>query len=113
MMTPMTTLGAHPQCFLHELDPKGVVRPDSRLVRDVIVWRKAERERLINARLELSADYRAAQTSAIASDLNRLILAASGTLVSVCWPIKAEPDCHRRSASVAAQCLKISGARAR
>jgi 5-formyltetrahydrofolate cyclo-ligase len=84
--------GGEPPCFLHELDPRGVVRSDSRQVRDVIRWRKAERERLIDARLELSADYRAAQTSAIASDLNRLILSTSGTVVSVYWPIKAEPD---------------------
>ena len=84
--------GGSPPCFLHELDRKGVVRSDARQVRDVIRWRKAERERLIGARLELSAGYRAAQTSAIASDLNQLILAAPGTVVSVYWPIKAEPD---------------------
>ena len=84
--------GGEPPCFLHELDPKGVVRSDSRQVTDVIRWRKAARERLIDARLELSADYRAAQTSAIVSDLNRLILSASGTVVSAYWPIKAEPD---------------------
>ena len=84
--------GGAPPCFLHELDPKGVLRSDPRQVTDVIRWRKAERERLIGARLELSADYRAEQTSAIASDLSRLILSAPGTLVSVYWPIKAEPD---------------------
>jgi 5-formyltetrahydrofolate cyclo-ligase len=43
---------------------------------DVVRWRKAERDRLIRARLELPADYRAAQTSAIASDLNQLIVSA-------------------------------------
>jgi 5-formyltetrahydrofolate cyclo-ligase len=59
---------------------------------DVIRWRKAERERLIGARLELSADYRAAQTSAIAADLNLLIPTVPDTMVSVYWPIKAEPD---------------------
>jgi 5,10-methenyltetrahydrofolate synthetase len=84
--------GGERPCFLHELDPKGVVRSDPRQVGDVIRWRKAERERLIGARLELSADYRAAQTSAIASDLNQLILSAPGTVISVYWPIKAEPD---------------------
>jgi 5-formyltetrahydrofolate cyclo-ligase len=84
--------GGAPPCFLHELDPKGVVSPDRRQERDVIRWRKAERERLIGARLELSADYRAAQTSAIANDLTQLILPAPDAVVSVYWPIKAEPD---------------------
>jgi 5-formyltetrahydrofolate cyclo-ligase len=59
---------------------------------DVSGWRKAERERLISARLELSADYRAAQTSAIARDLSQLMLSVSDAVVSVYWPIKAEPD---------------------
>ena len=84
--------GGAPPCFLHELDPQGVVRSDPRQVRDVIRWRKAERERLIGSRLELSADYRAAQTSAIARDLKQLIPSAPGAVVSVYWPIKAEPD---------------------
>jgi 5-formyltetrahydrofolate cyclo-ligase len=84
--------GGEPPCLLHELDPKGVVRSEPGQVRDVIRWRKAERERLIGARLELTAHYRAAQTSAIATDLNQLILSAAGTTVSVYWPIKAEPD---------------------
>ena len=84
--------GGAPPCFLHELDPKGVVRPDRRRESDVIRWRKGERERLIGARLELSADYRAAQTSAIAADLTQLVPSAPATVVSVYWPIKAEPD---------------------
>lgn len=55
-------------------------------------WRKAERERLISARLELSADYRATQTSEIARELSRLTLSVPDAVVSVYWPIKAEPD---------------------
>jgi 5-formyltetrahydrofolate cyclo-ligase len=73
-------------------DPTGVVCSNPRHARDVARWRKAERERLISARLELSPDYRAAQTSAIASDLNRLIPSVTDTIVSVYWPIKVEPD---------------------
>jgi 5-formyltetrahydrofolate cyclo-ligase len=84
--------GGAPSCFLHELDAKGGVRPDPRQERDVAHWRKAERERLIAARLALPADYRGEQTSAIARDLQRLIPSAPGTVVSVYWPIKAEPD---------------------
>jgi 5-formyltetrahydrofolate cyclo-ligase len=85
-------IGGTPPCFLNELDPTGVARADFRQAMDVGRWRKAERERLISARLQLSADYRAAQTSAMARDLNQLIAADSDTVVSVYWPIKAEPD---------------------
>ena len=84
--------GGAPPCFLHALGPNGVICSDPHQARDVAHWRKAERERLISARLKLSADYRAAQTSAIARDLNPLIPTAPGTIVSVYWPIKAEPD---------------------
>jgi 5-formyltetrahydrofolate cyclo-ligase len=85
-------IGGTPPCFLNEFDPTGVVRPDSRQAMDVSRWRKAERERLISARLQLSVDYRAAQTSVIARDLDQLIPSDSDTVISVYWPIKAEPD---------------------
>jgi len=85
-------IGGTPPCFLNELEATGVVRPDSRQAMDVSRWRKAERERLISVRLQLSADYRAAQTAAMARDLNLLIPSDSDTVVSVYWPIKAEPD---------------------
>jgi 5-formyltetrahydrofolate cyclo-ligase len=84
--------GGTPPCFLNELGPNGVPCVDPVQARDVARWRKAERERLIGARRGLSADYRAAQTLAIAIDLSSLISTAPGTLVSVYWPIKAEPD---------------------
>ncbi|HEX4153832.1 MAG TPA: 5-formyltetrahydrofolate cyclo-ligase [Steroidobacteraceae bacterium] len=81
-----------PPCFLHELDSDGVPRVDPQQAVDVARWRKAERERLIAIRLELSAEYRAEQTSALTSQLDRLIPLAHGTIVSVYWPIRAEPD---------------------
>ena len=83
--------GSRP-CFLHELDSAGSPRVDSRQTLDVSRWRKAERERLIAARLKLDPEYRAAQTSAIASELDRLIPVSLETIVSVYWPIRAEPD---------------------
>jgi len=55
-------------------------------------WRKAERERLIAARQALPADVRAGQTAAITNDLDRLIPVGPETIVSVYWPIRAEPD---------------------
>jgi 5-formyltetrahydrofolate cyclo-ligase len=81
-----------PPCFLHELDAAGSPRVDPQQTLDVKRWRKAERERLIAARLKLAPEYRAAQTPAIAGDLDRLIPAASGTIVSAYWPIRGEPD---------------------
>jgi 5-formyltetrahydrofolate cyclo-ligase len=81
-----------PPCLLHELDTAGSPRTDPRQTLDVARWRKAERERLIAARLKLDPGYRTARTSAIASDLDRLIPFTPGTIVSVYWPIRAEPD---------------------
>jgi 5-formyltetrahydrofolate cyclo-ligase len=79
-------------CLMHELDPNGRVSVDPQQSRDVAHWRKAEREHLIAARLRLSAEYRAEQTLAIAKDLDRLAPSAAGTIISVYWPIRAEPD---------------------
>lgn len=42
--------------------------------------------------MALPADVRAAQTAAIAEELDRIIPTAPDTIVSVYWPIKAEPD---------------------
>jgi 5-formyltetrahydrofolate cyclo-ligase len=89
---PNDDVGGEPPCFLHEFAPNGVPGLDPRQARDVARWRKAERERLISARLGLCAEYRAAQTLAIASDLSPLIPTAPGTMISVYWPIRAEPD---------------------
>ena len=50
---------ASPPCFMHELDPVYTGLPaevDTQQASDVMRWRKAERERLIAARLEVGAD---------------------------------------------------------
>jgi 5-formyltetrahydrofolate cyclo-ligase len=60
--------------------------------RAVASWRKLERERLIAARRALPAEYRAAQTQAIGRELDQLLPGATGTILSVYWPIRAEPD---------------------
>ncbi|MCC7463978.1 MAG: 5-formyltetrahydrofolate cyclo-ligase [Gammaproteobacteria bacterium] len=57
---------------------------------DIRSWRKAERARLIGAREALDPQQRAADTTAIARDLDALL--AADALVSVYWPIRAEPD---------------------
>jgi 5-formyltetrahydrofolate cyclo-ligase len=79
-------------CMLHELDPDGSPRVDPQQAEDVARWRKAERERLIGARMALVTDVRAAQALAIARDLDSLVASADSPLVSVYWPIRGEPD---------------------
>jgi 5-formyltetrahydrofolate cyclo-ligase len=81
-----------PACFMHRLDSEGRVAVDPQQALDVARWRKAERARLIAARLELSAEYRSARTSAMADEMDRLIRFEPGMTVSVYWPIRAEPD---------------------
>jgi len=78
-------------CLLHELDADGVPRPDPQQTRDVLRWRKVERERLIALRVALSPERRAAQAGAIAGDLDRILPRGSPT-VSLYWPIRGEPD---------------------
>ena len=89
--------GAHyasPPCFLHELQPE--FQPeraaDTRAAADVARWRKAERERLITARLAVSADVRTAYASRIADRLDRTIGGFDGVMVSLYWPFRGEPD---------------------
>ena len=81
-----------PACFLHELDADGRVGVDRQQALDVARWRKAERARLLAVRLKLTQEYRDALTERIASSLDGLIPASDGTIVSVYFPIRAEPD---------------------
>ncbi len=83
--------GGSAPCLLHELGPDGTV-VDPRQAEDVARWRKAERERLLAAREALSSESRVAQTAAMATHLERLIPDNAPQIVSVYWPIRAEPD---------------------
>ncbi|MBV8877127.1 MAG: 5-formyltetrahydrofolate cyclo-ligase [Gammaproteobacteria bacterium] len=83
--------GGSPPCFLHELGPDGTPI-DARQVADVARWRKAERARLIALRCALPAEERALHTAAIVRRLEELLSARSDDIVSVYWPIRAEPD---------------------
>ncbi len=83
--------GGSPPCFLHELGPGGTP-VDLQQARDVARWRNAERSRLIALRTSLSAEDRAQQTAAIARQLDELLAAGSHHILSVYWPIRAEPD---------------------
>jgi 5,10-methenyltetrahydrofolate synthetase len=87
---------ASPPCFMHEITADGTVvsggDADEAAWRDVVRWRKAERERLIAARLVIPADERAAMAEAIGRHLNDLIGDIRGRMVSLYWPFRGEPD---------------------
>src|SRR5688572_2607338 len=53
---------------------------------DIARWRKAERERLIAARLAIPADARAAMSTTIAAQLDAIVGDLSGSTVSLYWP---------------------------
>ncbi|RUM98760.1 5-formyltetrahydrofolate cyclo-ligase [Pseudaminobacter arsenicus] len=59
---------------------------------EVAAWRKAERARLIEARLEISAEKRAEMAARIIKGLDAAIGDMKGRLVSLYWPFRGEPD---------------------
>ena len=81
---------ASPPCFMHELDPQ--YRAPLTDWADVRRWRKAERERLIAARLAVSAEARATMSTRIAEGLDARIGDIAGLMVSLYWPFRGEPD---------------------
>ncbi|ESW85245.1 MULTISPECIES: 5-formyltetrahydrofolate cyclo-ligase [unclassified Mesorhizobium] len=87
-----------PPCFMHELDPE--FRAPLTDWTDVRRWRKAERERLIAARLAVSADARVAMSRAIAEGLDATIGDIAGRMVSLYWPFRGEPDLRPWMASI-------------
>ncbi|MCB1547251.1 MAG: 5-formyltetrahydrofolate cyclo-ligase [Hyphomicrobiaceae bacterium] len=77
---------------MHEIDPAygGLVDPSQ--TRDVARWRKAERERLISARLALSIEERTAHAARLAGELDVVIKRLAAGSVSLYWPFRGEPD---------------------
>ena len=59
---------------------------------DIARWRKAERERLIAARLAIPADARAVLSARIAERLDGIVGDVGGRIVSLYWPFRGEPD---------------------
>jgi 5-formyltetrahydrofolate cyclo-ligase len=97
---------ASPVCFLHELEPDasgGFAAVDPEQRRDVVRWRRAERERLIAARLALGATERAARAARNAEHLNALLGDLRGHVVSVWMPFRGEPDLRPWMAQAAAR----------
>jgi 5,10-methenyltetrahydrofolate synthetase len=81
-----------PPCYMHEIDPAygGLVDPAQ--ARDVARWRKAERERLIAARLALSVEERTAHAGRLSSELDDVIARIAPRSVGLYWPFRGEPD---------------------
>ncbi len=70
---------------------------------DIARWRKAERERLIAARLAIPADERASMSTEIANRLDGIIGDPAGRVVSLYWPFRGEPDLRTWMGSIAAR----------
>ena len=80
---------ASPPCLMHQFDPL----TGNRVVdRDVVRWRKAERERLIAARLAVPAAERRHMSQQIADWLDEALGDVSGRIISAYWPFRGEPD---------------------
>jgi 5-formyltetrahydrofolate cyclo-ligase len=88
---------ASPPRFMHEVGAAGF---DPQQWRDVARWRKAERDRLIAARLAIPAEQRAAMGERIADHIDRLVGDPNGRIVSLYWPFRGEPDLRPWIASI-------------
>jgi 5,10-methenyltetrahydrofolate synthetase len=101
---------ASPPCFLHEIDPAYAGLPeaeDPRQRSDVRRWRKAERARLIEARLALATADRHRFDRRIAEGVEAAIAAAvgevAGRIVSAYWPFRGEPNLRPLLGSLSAR----------
>jgi 5-formyltetrahydrofolate cyclo-ligase len=85
---------ASPACFMHEVDPAymGLSEANPRQRADVMRWRKAERDRLIAARLAIPGHLRRRHGERIAVHLEEAIGDVAGLIVSAYWPFRGEPD---------------------
>jgi 5-formyltetrahydrofolate cyclo-ligase len=100
--------GGSPPCFLHELEAgaEGLVAVDPRQATDVARWRKAERARLIAARLAVPADARARVAAAVMAALDREV--EPGRVVSLYWPFRGELDLRGWMASVVERGARVA-----
>ena len=86
---------ASPPCFMHELDPADLgltPEPSAQQRVDVMRWRKAERQRLIAARLAIDSRLRRQHGERIAAILEEAIGEVRGLTISAYWPFRGEPD---------------------
>lgn len=71
-------------------------------------WRKAERARLIEARLAIPADIRARAAARIAERLDGEAQHLDGSTVGIYWPFRGEPDLREWAASAIARGARIA-----
>ena len=69
---------------------------------ELAAWRKAERARLIAARLAMPAQARADLTGAMVPHLERVVGDVKGRMASFYWPFRGEPDLRPWAARVVA-----------
>ncbi len=100
---------ASPPCYMHEIDPAyaGLV-VDARQARDVARWRKAERQRLIAARLAVPVGVRQECARRIGGHLDRLVPASPATVVSLYWPFRGELDLRPWMASAHGRGIRVA-----
>ncbi|MDK4702093.1 5-formyltetrahydrofolate cyclo-ligase [Rhizobium sp. CNPSo 4062] len=95
---------ASPACMLHEVDPAySGISPNENRISDIFAWRKAERQRLIGARIALPIAKREEYAGAIASYLDQIITDIDGKHVSLFWPFSGEPDLRGWMVALAAR----------
>lgn len=95
---PLAGEYASPPCFMHELEPGSEAQErhlDPKQWNDVTRWRRAERDRLIAARLAVPADERISSSNRIAEKLTAAIGRVKDHLIGVYWPIRGEPDLRK------------------
>jgi 5-formyltetrahydrofolate cyclo-ligase len=95
-------------CMLHELESDGGPGIDPVQARDVANWRKAQRERLLRERSALSQEYRAQQALAIARAVEAILADLPPVILSLYWPIRAEPDLRAWMGTLAANGVRLA-----
>jgi 5-formyltetrahydrofolate cyclo-ligase len=103
----VTEYGAYssPPCFMHELDPSflGLAADRDLAASDlpqgaetdwptIRQWRKEMRAQLIDRRLRISSQDRAAWSAHLGAALETLLAASSGALIGCYWPFRGEFD---------------------
>ncbi|MDX3926551.1 MAG: 5-formyltetrahydrofolate cyclo-ligase [Shinella sp.] len=94
-----TTDYASPACFMHEVDPAYLGLPPH-AADNVFEWRRAERERLIAARLGIPPEQRKIAAERITFRLDKFLGDVRGKRIGVYWPFRGEPDLRQWMESV-------------
>jgi 5,10-methenyltetrahydrofolate synthetase len=94
--------------MLHELGVDGTPGLDPVQARDVAIWRKAQRERLLGERSTLSEEYRSQQAIEIARAVEAILGGLPPVTLSLYWPIRAEPDLRAWMGTLAANGVRLA-----